>query len=107
MGFTAHVHRAVQRSVAGDLPPALTVCLVLGGTDLYPSPRGDVLQDHTHADVVKPRWFLLGRDTHNGVDAPCGAVVAPVELQGNPFPAFHLLGAAVLVGGAGLSGRGG
>src|SRR5699024_3168070 len=55
----ANVHRGVQRTVAGDLPPARPVGLVLGGADLHLSPGGDVLQDHTHADVVKPRWFLL------------------------------------------------
>src|SRR5690625_458469 len=81
MGCATHVSRGVQRTVACDLPPARPVGLVLGGADLHLSPGGDVLQDHTHADVVKPRWFLLGGDTHNGVDASCGAVVALVELQ--------------------------
>src|SRR5690625_1185126 len=97
VSLAAHVHRGVQRTVAGDLPPARPVGLVLGGADLHFSPRGDVLQDHTDRDVVKPRWFLLGGDTHNGVDASCGAVVALVELQGNPFPAFESLGYSLLV----------
>src|SRR5690625_475873 len=55
MGLTRDVHRGVQRTVAGDLPPTRPVGLILGCTDLHLSPRGDVLQDHTHADVVEPR----------------------------------------------------